>query len=83
MLPTTEMSPMTRLKIVIEQHPDGYIAYPLGLKGVAVGEGDTYDAALADVTSALRFHFDTFGSDAFDSDAHVLDAYLAEASVAM
>ena len=50
---------MTSLKIVIEQHPDGYVAYPLGLNGVVVGEGDTYDAALADVTSAIRFHIDT------------------------
>jgi len=68
------MSPLTRLKIVIEQHPDGYVAYPLGLNGVVVGEGDTYDAALADVTSAIRFHIDTFGADAFDSDAPALHA---------
>ena len=74
---------MTRLKIVIEQHPDGYVAYPLGLNGVVVGEGDTYDAALADVTSAIRFHIDTFGADAFDSDAPILDAFLTETSVAI
>ena len=58
---------MTRLKIVIEQHSDGYVAYPLGLNGVVVGEGDTYDDALADVTSAIRFHIETFGPDALDS----------------
>ena len=73
---------MTRLKIVIEQHPDGYVAYPLGLNGVIVGEGDTYDAALADVTSAIQFHLDTFGSDAFDTDEPILDAFLTETSVA-
>jgi len=28
-----------RLKIIVEKHPDGYIAYPLGLKGVVVGDG--------------------------------------------
>lgn len=44
------------LKIIIEKHSDGYVAYPLGLKGVVVGEGDTYDEALADVKSAIRFH---------------------------
>jgi hypothetical protein len=27
-------------KIIVERHPDGYVAYPLGLKGVVVGEGD-------------------------------------------
>lgn len=28
---------MTRYKIVVEKHPDGYVAYPLGIKGVVVG----------------------------------------------
>ncbi|MBI5302803.1 MAG: type II toxin-antitoxin system HicB family antitoxin [Chloroflexi bacterium] len=53
---------MTRqIKIIVEKHPDGYIAYPLGLKGVVIGEGDTYEDALADVKSAIRFHIETFG----------------------
>lgn len=29
-----------------------YVAYPLGLKGVVVGHGDTYEAALSDVKTA-------------------------------
>ena len=28
-----------QVKIIVEKHPDGYVAYPLGLKGVVVGEG--------------------------------------------
>ena len=28
---------MKQYKIIVEKHPDGYVAYPLGLKGVAVG----------------------------------------------
>lgn len=44
---------MRQLKIIIEKHPEGYVAYPLGLKGVVVGEGDTYEEALADVKSAI------------------------------
>ena len=52
-----------QFKIVVEKHPDGYIAYPLGLKGVVVGEGDTYEAALADVKSAIAFHIETFGQE--------------------
>ena len=36
-------------KIIVEQHEDGFVAYPLGLKGVVVGEGDTFDEAFADV----------------------------------
>ncbi len=38
-----------QLKIIVEKHSDGYVAYPLGLKGVVVGEGCTYEEALADV----------------------------------
>src|SRR3990172_487063 len=53
-----------QLKIVVEKNPDGYVAYPLGLKGVVVGQGDSYEEALADVKSAIRFHIDTFGSEA-------------------
>jgi predicted RNase H-like HicB family nuclease len=49
------------MKIVIERHSDGYVAYPLGFKGVVVGEGDTYDSALADVRSAIQFHIEPFG----------------------
>jgi hypothetical protein len=42
---------MKHIKIVVEHHEDGYVAYPVGLRGVVVGEGDTVDAALADVRS--------------------------------
>ncbi len=31
------------LKIIVEKHPDGYVAYPLGLRGVVVGEDDTIE----------------------------------------
>ena len=54
---------MRQFKIVIEKHPEGYVAYPLGLKGVVVGEGDTDEEALADVKSAIRFHIETFGEE--------------------
>ncbi len=50
-----------QLKIIVEKHPDGYVAYPLGLKGVVVGQGDSYEEALADVKSAIEFHIETFG----------------------
>jgi hypothetical protein len=35
-------------KIIVEKHPDGYIAYPLGIKGIVVGQGDSYEKALED-----------------------------------
>ncbi len=52
---------MKPVKIVVEKHPEGYVAYPLGLNSVVVGEGDTCEEALADVQSAIRFHIETFG----------------------
>ena len=74
---------MRQVKIIIEKHADGYVAYPLGLKGVVVGEGDTYDEALTDVQSAIRFHIESFGGDAFESDeSPVLEAFVVEVGVA-
>ncbi len=72
---------MKNVKIIVEKHHDGYIAYPLGCKGVVVGEGDSYEAALADVKSALRFHVESFGADVLDLDPPVLEAFVAEAGV--
>ena len=74
---------MKLFKIIVEKHADGYVAYPLGLKGVVVGEGDTYEEALADVKSAIQFHLETFGPDIFDTDTPVLEAFVAEAGVAL
>ena len=54
---------MREFKIIVEKHADGYVAYPLGIKGVVVGEGDTYEEALADVKSAIQFHIETFGPE--------------------
>ena len=70
---------MKTVKIVVERHPDGFVAYPLGLKGVVVGEGDSYDAALADCQSAIRFHVETFGPEVLDTASPVLEAFIAEA----
>ena len=42
-------------KIIVEKHPDGYVAYPVGMNGIVIGEGDTYEEAVADVTSASGF----------------------------
>lgn len=72
-----------QFKIVIEKHADGYVAYPLGLKGVVVGQGDSYEEALADIKSALRFHIETFGQDAFQEDDPVIEAFVAETKVAV
>jgi predicted RNase H-like HicB family nuclease len=70
-----------RIKVIVEKHKDGYVAYPLGLKGVVVGEGDTYDEAMADVKSAIRFHAETFGKDVLEVESPALEAFIAEAEV--
>ena len=53
---------MQPFKIIVEKHTDGYVAYPLGLKGVVIGQGDTYEESVVDVTSAIRFYIETFGN---------------------
>lgn len=72
---------MKQIKIVVEKHPDGYIAYPLGLKGVVVGEGDTYEEALTDVKSAIRFHIKTFGKEVLKIEPPIIEAFVAETGV--
>ena len=74
---------MIQLKIVVEKHPETYVAYPLGLKGIVVGQGDTYEAALADVKSAIQFHVETFGPEQIDIDPPILEAFIAETGVSV
>jgi predicted RNase H-like HicB family nuclease len=72
---------MRQYKIIVEKHSDGYVAYPLGMKGVVVGQGDTYEEALADVKSAIRFHIETFGEEVLEVEPPILEAFVAEAGV--
>jgi predicted RNase H-like HicB family nuclease len=71
---------MRQVKIIVEKHADGYVAYPLGLRGTVVGEGSSYEEALADVKSAIRFHIETFG-EVLRNDSPLLEAFVAEASI--
>jgi predicted RNase H-like HicB family nuclease len=72
---------MKQLKIIVEKHSDGYVAYPVGVRGVVVGQGDSYEEALADVRSAIRSHVEAFGSEVLEDDSPVLEAFIAEAEV--
>lgn len=72
---------MQNIKIIVEKHTDGYVAYPLGIQGVVVGEGDTYEAALANVESAIRFHIETFGETVLEPESLVLEAFVAETTL--
>jgi predicted RNase H-like HicB family nuclease len=71
---------MRQIKIIVEKHPEGYVAYPLGLKGVVVGEGDTYEEALADIKSGIKFHIETFGQEALELEDNV-ETFVAEVAV--
>lgn len=69
---------MRTFKIVVERHEDGYVAYPIGIDGVVVGQGDTVDQALEDVRSAIQFHLETFGSH---DDEQPIEVVLADLSI--
>jgi predicted RNase H-like HicB family nuclease len=71
---------MRPIKIIIEKHLEGYVAYPIGIKGIVVGEGDTYEEALADVKSAIQFHIETFGREVLELD-EASETFLAEVVV--
>jgi predicted RNase H-like HicB family nuclease len=72
---------MSRIKIIIEKYEDGYVAYPIGIEGCVVGQGDSYEEALSDVQSAIRFHIETFGETVLNSETTILEAFVAEAVV--
>ena len=55
---------MKQFKVIVEKHADGYVAYPLSLDGVVVGQGDTSEQGRADAKGAIRFHIESFGREA-------------------
>ena len=71
------------IKILISKEEDGYVGYPLGTEGVVVGEGNTYEEALADTKSALLFHLRTFGAKVLKKFKIPKEAFIAETEVAI
>lgn len=71
---------MKNLKIIVEKHSDGYVAYPLGLQGAVVAQGESYEEALVNARSAIQFHVETFGPQVLE-DNDVLEAFVAETGV--
>ena len=72
---------MQLFKIIVEKHTDGYVAYPIGLKGVVIGQGDTDKESVEDVTSAIRFYIETFGKAELEVEAPALDVFVTEVNV--
>jgi predicted RNase H-like HicB family nuclease len=74
---------MKQFRIIIEKHPDSYVASPLGIKGAVVGEGDTYEEALADAKSAIRCYIQVFGKETMENESPAIETFLVEAEVAI
>ena len=72
---------MKTVKIIVEKHADGYVAYPVGVEGVVVGQGNTFEEALSDVKSAIKFHVKTFGPQVLEPGQPASDAFVAETTV--
>ncbi len=73
---------MKQFKIIIEKHSGEYVAYPVGIVGAVVGQGDTYEEALADVKSAIACYIEVFGKDILD-DIPSVEVFIAEAGIAI
>ena len=71
------------LAVIIEEHADGFVAYPVGLKGVVVAEGDTYEEAFQNAQSAIKFHVETFGADALLTEETAIHVFVAETRIAV
>lgn len=69
-----------QFKIVIEKHPNGYVAYPIGIVGAVVGQGETYEEALTDVKSALACYLEIFGQEIL-KDTFPTEVFITEAGV--
>ncbi|MCH7472590.1 hypothetical protein IIA79_06525 [bacterium] len=74
------MAETKTIKIIVEKHPDGYVAYPLGLKGAVLGQGDSYGEALEDVKSAIDCYLEEFGAEEFEEE-DVIEVFVAETTV--
>lgn len=52
---------MRKMKAIIQKTEDGYID-PVGLKGIVVADGDTYEE-VNNLKEAIAFHIETSGSE--------------------
>jgi predicted RNase H-like HicB family nuclease len=73
---------MKHLKIIVEKHCERYVAYPIGIVGAIVGQGDTYEEALADVKSAIACYAEVFGKEMLE-DIPAIEVFISEAGVAV
>ncbi len=72
---------MRTLKVIIEKHPDGYVAYPVAVQGVVLGQGDSLGEAVADLRSALELHISCFGDEGFPRGPTPLEVFVGEVNI--
>jgi len=72
---------MKQVKVIVEKHPDGYVAYPLDLMRLVVRKGDTYKEALLDMKSVIHFHIETFSKEVLEVEPPILEAFIVETGV--
>jgi len=71
---------MRKMKAIIQKTEDGYVAYPVGLKGIVVADGNTYEEAYNNLKEVIMFHIETFGSEVIE-ETSVEATFLADIEV--
>lgn len=71
------------VKIAVIKEEDGYVAFPIGLKGIVVGDGDTFEEALSSVRGAIKFHLETFGEEVLKDLYEAKDIYIGDTEVSI
>jgi predicted RNase H-like HicB family nuclease len=66
-----------QIKVIVEKHADGYVAYPVGPKR-GVAQGDSCKEALAEVKSAVQFHVETLERQVLEMDGLAQETFVAE-----
>jgi len=72
-----------RFKIIVQRTPEGYVAYPIGLRGVVVSDGEPFEEVLVNVKQAIAFHIETFGEDVLEGLASPEALTVMETEVAL
>ncbi len=72
-----------RFKIIVQRTSEGYVAYPIGLRGAVVSDGETFEEVLVNVKQAIAFHIETFGEDVLEGLASLEDLTMMETEVAL
>ena len=70
-----------RFKIIVEKTKEGYVAYPIGLRGVVISDGDTFEEAIANVREAIAFHIQTFSAEELGEPVSLDRIFVTETEV--